>query len=189
MLEEVSLVRNGIRDENMAALIESFDHLKRFNSLIIKHNEFNMNSMLALTPILKRGPGINLQELRLVSCKTLPIVIDDLLTIVSENCTLTRLGLVEAQLGPSHVDKLKTLIRTGKSLRELDLSWNGMGITSMLKLSEELAKNRTLTTVNLSWNYLTVSKNVKTLPPMEPELKAMLKAIKGEEEEHMNHLT
>lgn len=82
--------------------------------------------------------------MRLVSCKTIPIVIDDLLSVISENCTLTTLGLVEAQLIPSHVEKLKTLIRTGKGLKELDLSWNSLGIASMLELTRELAKNRTL---------------------------------------------
>ena len=64
--------------------------------MIIKHNEFMVNSMTALSPILMRPIGNNLTELRLVSCKTAPNVVGELLSLICENCTLTKLGLVEA---------------------------------------------------------------------------------------------
>ena len=79
----------------MATLILAFAQLKSFTSLIIKHNEFLQNSMSALSPILLRPIGNNLSELRLVSLKTAPYVIDDLLSVICENCTLTKLGLVD----------------------------------------------------------------------------------------------
>ena len=40
ILEQVNLHRNGLRDKEMGNLIESFQELSRFTSLVVKHNEF-----------------------------------------------------------------------------------------------------------------------------------------------------
>ena len=96
MIEKVNFMRNAIRDPEMGILLGAFDNLEKFTSLIIKHNEFLTKSWVSLTPILSRTMGRNLEELRLVSCRTSPQIIDALLAHVSENCTLNKLGLVEA---------------------------------------------------------------------------------------------
>ena len=96
VLEQVNLNRNGIKDAQMGTLINSFARLNRFTSLVIKHNDFYQHSMDALRPILGRNIGSNLEELRLVSCKTSPAILDEMLDILVENCHLQKLGLVEA---------------------------------------------------------------------------------------------
>jgi len=78
----------------MGNLIEAFDTCSRFTSLVIKHNEFYHRSMEALGPILSRPLGSHLEELKLVSCKTSPAVMETLLDSLSEHCHLQKLGLV-----------------------------------------------------------------------------------------------
>jgi hypothetical protein len=78
----------------MGKLIEAFGELSRFTSLVIKHNEFYSNSMLSLQPILQRPIGSSLEELKIVSCKTSPAIIERMLDILCENCNLQKLGLV-----------------------------------------------------------------------------------------------
>ena len=50
--------------------------------------------MDALKPILNRSIGSNLEELKIVSCKTSPAIIEQMLEILCENCHLQKLGLV-----------------------------------------------------------------------------------------------
>lgn len=88
VLESVNLNRNGIKDKDMADLINSFSKLSRFSSLVLKHNEFMFDSVNAICPIMNRPLGNNLEELRLVSCKTCPGVIDQLLDNLMEGCYL-----------------------------------------------------------------------------------------------------
>ena len=76
ILEQVNLHRNGLKDKQMGNLIESFAELSRFSSLVIKHNEFYQCSMDALKPILHRSIGSNLEELKLISVKTSPAIIE-----------------------------------------------------------------------------------------------------------------
>ena len=80
----------------MGTLIASFAELSRFTSLVIKHNEFYQCSFDAIKPILHRSIGSNLEELKLVSCKTSPAVIDQMLEVLCENCNLQKLALVQA---------------------------------------------------------------------------------------------
>jgi Ran GTPase-activating protein (RanGAP) involved in mRNA processing and transport len=182
MIEQVNFMRNGIRDSEMGTLIAAFAELEKFTSLIIKHNDFLFKSWNSIQPILSRTMGNNLEELRLVSCRTSPQVMDSLLAHVAENCTLNKLGLVEAQLTNTHVEKLRNLIQRGRLLRELDISWNALGVRAMLDITKELAQNRTLTSVNLSWNYLTISQKGNKMLLGDPEFAQMVKDINGEPE-------
>jgi hypothetical protein len=82
----------------MGELITSFSKLDRFASLVLKHNEFYFDSLNAICPIIQRPMGKELTELRLVSCKTFPGVIEQMLDNMIEGCNLTKLGLVQVHL-------------------------------------------------------------------------------------------
>jgi len=66
LLNSVHFNRNGMKDEEMAPLIEALGACKRLDCLILKHNEFGEKAYEKMIPILERGIGDNLQEFRLV---------------------------------------------------------------------------------------------------------------------------
>ena len=86
-------------------MIDAFAKLDRFSSFVIKHNDFLGDSMTALAPILERDffSGNSLEELRIISCVTNPVVMTKMLELLVVNCNLTKLALVEASLGAGHV--------------------------------------------------------------------------------------
>ena len=94
LLEGVDFNTNGIKDEALANLIESFGHQTRFNSLIIRHNEFGPKSVEKISVLTNRGFGDCLDELRIISCHTSSEVISQLLDNLEENRNLQKLGLV-----------------------------------------------------------------------------------------------
>jgi hypothetical protein len=146
----------------MAILIEAFGEQNRFNSFIIKHNDFGSKSLQQLLPLLERGFARSLNEIRIVSCQTTSKVMSELLEVLAENSNVTKLALVEAKLNCLHIEDIKRFITQSVFLKELDLSWNALGTKEMLDLTSILADNKTLTYVNLSWNYLTHSETEAT---------------------------
>ena len=78
-LTSIMLNKNGLRDADMAAIIEGMNALKESKSLVIKNNEFLQNSFKSLQAILDRPMPTNLEELRIVNCKTSSLVTDQLL--------------------------------------------------------------------------------------------------------------
>jgi hypothetical protein len=52
ILHSIHFNRNGMKDEEMALLIQALGKLNRCNSIILKHNEFGEESFKALLPIL-----------------------------------------------------------------------------------------------------------------------------------------
>jgi hypothetical protein len=72
ILEKINFSKNGIKDSQMAQLIEAFSKLDRFSSFVIKHNDFLNGSMEKLVPILERDflTGNSLEELKIICCTT-----------------------------------------------------------------------------------------------------------------------
>jgi Ran GTPase-activating protein (RanGAP) involved in mRNA processing and transport len=79
LLDSIHFNRNGMKDEEMALFISALGELRQLKCLILKHNYFGEESYQALLPILQRGIGDSLSELRLVSCNTNSIVLEKVL--------------------------------------------------------------------------------------------------------------
>jgi len=127
--------------------------------IVIKNNEFLDGSLEKLQIIMKRPFPKQLEELRLISLKTGPIVMTKLCKFVSLQCNLRKLALVQVQLSDTNAVHLCKIIDEARFLEELDISWNHLTPSYMKVITGHLAENRTLRTVNLSWNFLTTQRN------------------------------
>ena len=76
-----------------------------------------------MSALFKRTFPNNLSDLRLISVKTSPLTISNLLDKLGENCLLRKLCLVKCNIVDSHVPKIINSL-AGRFLIELDISWS-----------------------------------------------------------------
>ena len=76
-----------------------------------------------MSALFKRPFPNNLEDLRLISVKTSPMMIEYLLDKLGENCLLRKLCLVKCSLVDSHVPRIINSLG-GRFLIELDISWS-----------------------------------------------------------------
>lgn len=113
-----------MKDEQVATLFTGMMNLTSLKSIVIKHNEFMDESEKALEALLDREYPRNLEELRLVSCKTSPKVVNKLVRRLAEGCQLKRLSLVQMQFADTNFPLVQQMLNQSPFLLELDLSWN-----------------------------------------------------------------
>ena len=62
----------GLSDAHLAILLEGLEKLENVNSLVLKKEEFGVKSVELIRPLIVRPRPYNLQELRLIDCRTPP---------------------------------------------------------------------------------------------------------------------
>ena len=143
-------------------------HITSIKQIIINKNEVLEETIEHLEEILARPFPGNLQDLRLISIKTSPYMITDIVEKLSENCLLKKISLVDCCISDSHVPPLLKMVEDGRFLLELDLSWSQITPFVLLQVTEFLAENRQLRVVNLSYNPFTShSKKAEFVREME----------------------
>ena len=135
--------------------MEGISQVTSIRQIVIKKNEVSEETIAYLEEILSRPFPDNLHDLRLISVKTSPYMITDLVEKLSENCLLKKISLVDCCLTDAHVPPLQTMIEEGRFLVELDISWSQITPCILIQLTEFLAENRQLQVVNLSYNPFT----------------------------------
>jgi len=53
-INQISLTQNGLKDAQLAVLIEGLQKLETMKSIVIKHNEVHLKTTEALQPLMKR---------------------------------------------------------------------------------------------------------------------------------------
>ena len=74
LLSFVILASNGLKDRQLATFLDVFMEQTELKQLVIKLNDFGEDSLDSLANLLNRQVPIQLQELRLVSVKTSPLI-------------------------------------------------------------------------------------------------------------------
>lgn len=97
-------------------MIDVMSGMKEMRSIVLKGNEFHEQSLSSLEPILKRGYGNNLEELKLVSCKINPIITSKLITSLADFNKLKKLSLIECRLQDTDLRNLNSIIELTPSL-------------------------------------------------------------------------
>lgn len=70
IIHSIQLSQNGLKDDQLAVIFKAMQQLKEVKCVVIKHNEFMNQAEEALEELLKRTLPNQLEELRLISCKT-----------------------------------------------------------------------------------------------------------------------
>ena len=97
----------------------------------------------------------NLQELRLVGCKTSDKYVNQLVEFLAyEDINLKSLGLVKMCLSSIGMDHICDYLERAYWLEDLDLSYNDFRSFDFRRFMQLLAKNKSLKTLNLSMNPL-----------------------------------
>jgi len=135
LITTVVFDNNGMSDQAMSTVIEGLATQEFTKSITLILNEFGEKSLASLIPILQRKKPKNLEELRLIYCKTNSSVITSLIEEMSEEqCFLKKLSLVNMQLNDNSFRHLQNLIENNRNLKEIDISSNSLKKAGMLKL-------------------------------------------------------
>ena len=70
IIHSIQLSQNGLKDSQIALIFRAMRKLAQVKAVVIKHNEFMNESLEALEELLQRSYPNELEELRLISCKT-----------------------------------------------------------------------------------------------------------------------
>ncbi len=157
IFNRVILDNNGFLDSTGAEILDGFSKLLEVKSLVYIKNDFSINSLESLKPILHLKPiPHHLEELRLVHCGRLSSVVTGrLLDILIEKSPLRKLSLVNAGINDEIcLKKLSQLVQGSRQLTELDISWNRMRPNILFDFMDSLGDIRHLQYLNLSWNNL-----------------------------------
>ena len=138
-------------------MLQGMSYLTTAKSCIIKHNEFGKQSLEALHLLNEKKMPYNMEEFRLISCKTSPLISLGIVNLFSTGCFIRRLALVEARMNDEMIKPLCEIMEKSRFLIEIDFSWNEFSNIAMRELCIVLAENRKLESINLSWNALSVS--------------------------------
>ena len=101
----------------------SLDHVK---SIIYKLNEFQRGSLSFIKPLLSRRKPMNLEEIRLVSCKIGGSITHELIDDLMNRSTVSKLSLVKSNMSISSFYALCEYVRSSRTLREIDISNNDL---------------------------------------------------------------
>ena len=144
LLREIKLENNGMSDHDLAQIIHGLSHLEELKRISIVNNIFLDESYEALAPILKRLVPNQLDNLRLIGVRTVPLITGKIMESLSDGCHLRRLSIVNGELSDITVRLMCNVIKKASFLIELDISANNMTSSRMLELSSVLAENRKL---------------------------------------------
>ena len=106
LLDSITLDNNGISDVDLAKVLEGLTKLDYLKRIIIRNNIFLEASCEVLRGILARSAPNNLEELRLISVRTNPLIMSEVCLMLAEGCHLQRLSLVEAELSDYNIAEL-----------------------------------------------------------------------------------
>lgn len=155
LLTGITLHDNGIADQDLGKIFQGLGSLEIVKEISVANNIFQFEAFEHLRPILHRVVPHNLEELRLISIRTGPLVTGQITRALAEGCHLRKLSLVNAHLSDTNMRELCDIIKHARFLVELDISANKMTPQRMLDLTRVLAANRQLNIINLSWNFFT----------------------------------
>lgn len=127
-MNRIILDNNGMGDREFSGVLEGLGRLHEVKSIIYNHNEFGMNSAIAMCPLIKsKMMPYHLEEIRLNNCKMGVKALSTVLDCLLEKNFIKKLGLVNAQLNSDTcMAKLCELVNGSRYLFELDISWNGL---------------------------------------------------------------
>ena len=94
LLDSVFLENNGLKDRQMATLMQGFSSLTRLRRFGCQNNEMMQNSFYFLNKLIEKQSPNNLEELRLTSCKLSQAMTDELLDLIKDDCALKKLSIV-----------------------------------------------------------------------------------------------
>ena len=69
LLTKICLDNNGCLDLDFAKILTGLKHLDNIKSIVYRRNQFGVQSLEAIIPLLQRRKPYHVEELRLVSCK------------------------------------------------------------------------------------------------------------------------
>ena len=123
-------------------MLKGLTFLDSIKSIWIESNIFLTDSCEQLKPILKRQVPSNLEELRLIGMRTVPLITGKIMESLAFGCHLRRLAIVNGELSDINMRQMCKVIKHARFLIELDISANKMTPLRMLELSNVLADNR-----------------------------------------------
>ena len=94
LLTSLVLEENQFTDNQLGIFMGGVCHFTKMRQIVIKNNEVLEGVVTHLDTILGRPFPNNLDELRLISVKTSPYMITDLMETLSEQCLLRKISLV-----------------------------------------------------------------------------------------------
>ena len=103
VMNSVILEDNQLSDERLGILMDGLDKLEVVKTLHIKNNEFLEEGLNYTVKLMERRFPRNLEELRLISVKTSPLIMSELVETLAEDCVLKKLGLIACQLSDTNV--------------------------------------------------------------------------------------
>ena len=144
LITKIYLENNGLTDSGMAVFLTGMSRLKRVESLTLKFNEFGLQSLSKIQPILSRIAD-SLHTLRLIRCKTSSRVISELLEQLKTQGMVQKLSIVDSGLCETGIVKLGQLLKETTKIKQLDISWSALRPNEYFHLFQALKENRTLT--------------------------------------------
>lgn len=153
-IEGVLLDNCGVGDDEFASILEGMNLLNSFRSIVYKQNHFDELSLEAIKPILNKEVPTNLTELKIIDCKIVSKISQQLVFELAICCKLEKLSLVHCNLTDPTFKVLIKMIPKSDQLKQLDLSWCERNSADFLDFYEMLSENRQLTHLSLSWNSL-----------------------------------
>ena len=84
----------------------------------------------------------SLEELRLISIKTSPLMVTKLIDRLAEGCYLKKFTLSQCCLSDTNVPAIVSIVDDARFLVDLDLSYSQMTPIALLNLTSHLAENR-----------------------------------------------
>lgn len=114
LLTSICLDNNGILDAEAAKIFQGLRKLDHVRSITYRRNEFGLESLAALEPLLARRKPRNLEELRLVSCKMNAATSNGLTEALLNASSLQRLSLANVSLSAAAFDNFLYYVRSAQ---------------------------------------------------------------------------
>lgn len=113
----------GLNGANFATILEGVALVRDFKAIIYKRNEVSSDSISKLQPIFAKRVPFHLQELHIVDCKIGCAQIEELLSLMIEDCSIRSFSLVNVKHSEASFDKLCEYVESPSRLQELNVSW------------------------------------------------------------------
>ena len=117
MINRVVFTNCGISGEGLASLLKGLCHLKDLKSIVYKQNGFSHESVVALTPLLKREIPFHLEELRLIDLKITGSSLTELLESMSRKSLVRKLALVNLKMTELQFTQAIDFVKINKNLQ------------------------------------------------------------------------
>lgn len=113
-------------DHDLSQIIKGLSYLDNIKQISIENNILLDDSYEQLVPILRRSVPNNLDELRLIGIRTVPLITGKIMESLSDGCHLRRLSIVNGELSDITVRHMCNVVKNARFLIELNISANNI---------------------------------------------------------------